>query len=71
MSSDEYAKKLIYIVDSISKLSPLHLLLFYEKVLNGRNIKDISLQNGISERTMYRLLDEIKEVVRDLYSSNN
>jgi len=69
-SSDEFAKKLIQIIDSLSKLTPLHLILFYEKVLNGRSIKDISQQEGVSERTMYRLLKDIQESVRGIYSKD-
>lgn len=69
-SSGEYAEKLIQIIDALSKLTPLHLSLFYEKVLNGRSIKDISQQEGVSERTMYRLLKDIQESVRGIYSKD-
>lgn len=69
-NSDEFAKKLIQIIDSLSRLTPLHLSLFYEKVLNGRSIKDISQQEGVSERTMYRLLKDIQESVKRIYSKD-
>jgi len=70
-SYDKYATLLLQIIDSLSKLTPLHLSLFYEKVLNGRSIEDISEQEGVSARTMYRLLKDIQKSVKEIYFRNS
>jgi AraC-like DNA-binding protein len=65
-NSNDNTKMLIQLIDTISKLPPLHLILFEKIFIEGVSIQDVAQEAGVSKRTLYRQLNEIRNLVKDL-----